>query len=178
MFKFLKAGRDKQAPDGAPVTESPPSRPFPATPNSLQQQVTTTRQLARVVLRDILQLNAIPTDWISCESTPLASDRNDGSLLIQLVINRWHEGLATYAPLLQQQFQQELQRADGGSAHSQHVVVWRFSPFCGYPATSMPAADFWLPKPAFTAKRKFDLPPSNLDQMGDDFAPTVPGEFR
>ena len=178
MFKFLKMGWDKQGQDDKLTTKSTSSKSLPSVPDKGQQQDNASRQLARVVLRDILQMNSIPTDWISCESAPLTPGRSNGSLLIQLVINRWHEGLVTYAPLLQQQFQQELQRIDTTSVHALHVVVWRFSPFCGYPATAMPAADFWLPKPTFTAKRKFDLPPSNRDELSDDFVPTVPGEFR
>lgn len=178
MFEFLKMGRDKQGQNGNLTTESTPSKPFPSAPDNGQQQAATSRELARVVLRDTLQMNSIPSDWISCQSIPRIPGSNDGSLLIQLVINRWHEGLLAYAPLLQQQFQHGLQRIDPASDPSQHMVVWRFSPTCGYPRTAMPAPDFWSDKPAAPAKPKFDLPPSNRDHMDDDFAPTVPGEFR
>jgi hypothetical protein len=178
MFEFLKRGRNKQGPDANPTAEARPSQSFPSVPDSSQQHATTSRELVRVVLRDTLRMNNIPPDWISCESAPATPGRSDGGLLIQLVIRRWHEGLMAYAPLLQQQFLQALQRFDPASDHAHHVVVWKFSPTCGYPGTTMPAADFWSPKPAFAAKRKFDLPASDLDNLTDDFAPTVPGEFR
>lgn len=174
MFEFFKMGRDKPGQDDSLKAEAS----SPSVPDSSQQHAATSRELARVVLRDTLRLNGIPDDWISCESIPRIHGGSDGNLLIQLVINRWHESLMSYAPLLQQQFQQGLQRFDPASDHSRHVVVWRFSPFCGYPGTDMPEADFWLSKPAFTAKRKFDLPPSDLDHLVDDFVPTVPSELR
>jgi len=173
MFEFFKMGRGKPGQDDSLKAEA-----SPLVPDSRQQHVATSRELARGVLRDTLSMNGIPDDWISCDSSPRTHGSSDGSLLIQLVINRWHESLMSYAPLLQQQFQQGLQRLDPASDHSRHLVVWRFSPFCGYPGTVMPAADFWLSKPDFTAKRKFDLPPSDLDHLDDGFAPTIPGELR
>jgi hypothetical protein len=178
MFKFLKMGRGKQVPEGHLADESTPSQSHPSVSASSQQHATTSRDLARVVLRDTLRMNGIPSDWISCESGPRTDDSIDGSLLIQLVIDRWHEGLPAYAPLLQLQFLQGLQRFDPASDHSQHVVVWKFSPTCGYPRTAMPAPDFWSDKPAVPAKPKFDLPASNRDKLDDDFVPTVPDEFR
>lgn len=174
MFEFFKMGRDKPGLEESLRAEASP----PSVPDTSQQHATTSLELARVVLRDTLRLNGIPSDWISCEPLPWIHRSNDGSLLIQLVVNRWHESLMSYAPLLQQHFQQGLQRFDPASDHSRHVVVWRFSPFCGYPGTEMPEADFWLSKPAFTAKRKFDLPTSDLDHLVDDFVPTIPSELR
>jgi hypothetical protein len=178
MFKFFKMGRGKQESDGSLTAEPTPLQSPPSVPGNSQQQATTSHELARVVLRDTLRMNGIPADWIGCEATPQTHGGSDRSLLIQLVINRWHEGLVNYAPLLQQQFQQGLQRFDPASDHSRHVMVWKFSPTCGYPGTVMPTPDFWTAKPVVVAKRKFDLPPSNRDQLDDDFAPTVPGEFR
>lgn len=178
MFKFLKTGRKNQGQAGSLTAEPPSSQPSAPALDGSPQNATGGRELSRVVLRDTLRVNGIPTDWISCESAYRPPGRSDGSLLIQMVIRRWHEGLMTYGPLLQQQFLQGLQRFDPMSDHSQHVVVWKFSPTCGYPGTAMPDAEFWAPKPAFAAKRKFDLPPSDLDHLDNGFAPTVPGDFR
>jgi hypothetical protein len=131
-----------------------------------------------VVLRDTLRMNGIPLDWIGIESTPHSDDEDDG-LRIQLVIKRWHEGLLAHAPLIQQQLLQGMQRFDPASDHSEHVVVWRIAADSGFSKTTMPAADYWLTQPAApTSKPKFDLPPSNRDNLDDDFAATVPGDFR
>lgn len=178
MFEFLKMARSNQRKSGAPTAESSPSQPSSSVPTSTQQHTATYRELARVVLRDTLRLNGIPSDWISCEPTPRTHGSGDGNLLIQLVIIRWHEELMAYAPLLQQQLLQGLQRFDPASDHSGHMVVWKFSPACGYPRTAMPAPDFWADKPAVLGKPKFDLPPSDRDNLDDGFAATVPGEFR
>lgn len=145
-------------------------------PNSVsstsRQHTTTHRDLPRVVLRDILRLNGIPTDWISCEVAPLTYGDGDDAFMIQLVIQKWHEALLAHAPLLQQQLVMGLKRFDPASDHSIHVMVWKFSPNLVYPLTGMPPPDFWTKKP------KFDLPPSNRDQMDDGFAATEPGELR
>lgn len=173
MFKFLRTDQDKKTPVGSPLANSSP----PVSGRS-QSPSTTVRELIRVVLRDSLRGNGIPTDWIGCELTPRSDDSEDGGQLIQLVINRWHEELMAYTPLLQQQFLQGLQRFDPTGDHSRHLVVWKFSRTCGYPRTAMPSPEFWLAKPTAPAKAKFDLPPSSMDALVDDFAPTVPGEFR
>lgn len=178
MFEFLKMGRGRQAHEDSRTAGSSPFQPSTSVRASTQQHTATSRELTRVLLRDTLRMNGIPTDWISCESAPRNPGSGDGNLLIQLVINRWHEELLACAPLLQQQLLQGLQRFDPATDHSGHVVVWRFSPACGYPRTAMPPPDFWSDKPAVSAPPKFDLPPSNRDKLRDGFAPTVPGEFR
>ena len=172
MFEFLKMGRGNPNEGGGLFGEASSSRSPNSVSNSSRQHTSTHRDLPRVALRDILRLNGIPTDWISCEVAPLTYGDGDDGFLIQLVIQKWHEGLLAHAPLLQQQLLMGLKRFDPASDHSIHVVVWKFSPNCVYPLTGMPPADFWSRKP------KFDLPPSNRDHLDDGFAATVPGELR
>jgi hypothetical protein len=174
MFEFLKPNRRKtdQADDKSTDSTSPSSMPA-----SSQQHTSTHRDLARIVLRDTLRNNGVPTEWISCEPISRSNSKGNKSLFIQLVIQRWHDGLLQYAPLLQRQMLEGLQRFDPASDHSGHVVVWKFSPNCGYPLTAMPSADFWADKGA-APKPKFDLPPSDRDNLDDGFAPTVPSELR
>jgi hypothetical protein len=175
VFEFLKTNRRKTDQGDNSSGESQFHSSVPA---SSQQHTSTHRDLARVVLRDTLRNNGIPTEWISCEPISRSRSKGDNSLFIQLVIQRWHEGLLQYAPLLQQQMLQGLQRFDPASDHSGHVVVWKFSPNCGYPHTAMPASDFWIDKVAGASKPKFDLPPSGLDHRDDGFVPTIPSELR
>ena len=177
-FEFLKMGRGKAAGSNGLFGETSSSRSPNSVSNTTRQRTTTHRDLPRVALRDILRLNGIPTDWISCEVAPLSYGGGDDGFLIQLVIQKWHEGLLAHAPLLQQQLLMGLKRFDPASDHSVHVVVWKFAPDCAYPLTSMPSPDFWTRKPAVATKPKFDLPPSNRDQLDDGFAATEPGELR
>jgi len=165
-------GRGNSAGSDSLLGETSSSRSPNSVSNATRQHTTTHRDLPRVALRDILRLNGIPTDWISCEVAPLSYGGGDDGFLIQLVIQKWHEGLLAYAPLLQQQLLMGLKRFDPASDHSIHVVVWKFAPNLAYPQTSMPPPDFWTKKP------KFDLPASNRDQMDDGFAATEPGELR
>jgi hypothetical protein len=175
MFEFLKANRRKT---DQVDNEPPESMAHASVPASSQQHTSTHRDLAKIVLRDTLRNNGIPTEWITCE--PISRTGSDGrkSLFIQLVIQRWNDRLMQYTPLLQRQLMEGLQRFDPSSDHSGHVVVWKFSPDCGYPHTAMPASDSWIDKTAAAAKPKFDLPPSDRDTMDDGFTPTIPSALR
>lgn len=178
MFEFL--GRKKST----PPTSSPASQPAAANADdsafdSTRRRTSSQRELTRVLLRDMLNQNGIPADWMTCEAIPLAGK---AGFLIQVILLHWHESLMTYAPLLQQQLLQGLQRFD---PDSKHVVVWRFARDCGYPHASLPAAEFWTQQSAVPGIPKFDLPatardliPPDDDHGHDDFAPTEPGEFR
>lgn len=177
MFNFFN--KQPNARKAGKAQSSPSTQPPDTVPISTQQNKSNFRDLTRVVLRDTMRMNGVPLDWISCEANPRKQDRHDGSLLIQLVIQRWHDGLLLHAPLIQEQLLQGMQRFDPASDHSKHMVVWKIAPDCGYAKTAMPAPDFWLTHPAAaTSKQKFDLPPSDRDHGADDFAATVPAEFH
>jgi hypothetical protein len=178
VFEFLKKGRGNLEAAGRRRAESSAANSPNSVPASTLQRQFSSQELTSVVLRDTLRVNGIPADWISCEVTPRPDSGGDRSLMIQLVIQRWHDGLLSYAPLLQQQLLMGLQRYDPASDHSAHVVVWKFSPNCAYPHATMPSPDFWSQKPALAAKPKFDLPPSDRDNLDDGFAPTEPGDWR
>lgn len=173
MFGFLRIGRAGRKQAGARAEEGS-SLPYSSIPLSTQQHTATHRELVRVVLRDTLRMHGIPTEWIGCEILT-RSRKNDGeALLIQLLIHHWHEGLLRYAPLIQTQLLQGLQRFDPASDHSRHTVSWRFSPACKSPHTDMPPPSFWTGRPA-----KFELPISDYTPPpGHDFAPTQPALRR
>lgn len=174
MFKFFKKRPDSQSQRNS---QSGDSQPPDTIPISTQQQ-TNFRDLSRVVLRDILRMNGIPLDWMTCESSP-RNKGDDDHLIIQLLVKRWHDGLMLYAPLIQEQLLQGMQRFDPSSDHTGHLVVWQFASDCGFDKNIMPAPDYWLTQTASpTSKPKFDLPPSSRDHKVDDFAATVPGDFQ
>jgi len=177
VFEFFRGGRDKAPSPDSQLADTVSAQSTVAGTSSTPQHTATHRELTRVVLRDTLRLNGIPAEWIGCEILARPQSR---SLLIQLVIHKWHEGLLRYAPLLQQQLLQGLQRFDPASDHTGHLVVWKFAPDCDCPHTAMPAPQYWsAPAAMETSKPKFDLPPSAYDSRGDDdFAPTVPSELR
>lgn len=176
MFDFFsKRGRGSQ---GAPESKaaSPASNPAASASSRTSQQHTAThRELVRVVLRDTLRMDGIPESWIGCETLNMSRSSGDVVLMIQLTILKWHDELPRYATVLQQQLIQGLQRFDPASDHSKHVVVWKFSPHCGCPHSSMPDPGFWTAPPV---KPKFDLPQSRNDQLDNEFTPTVPGQLR
>lgn len=173
MFAFFRTKSSQSTNGRNSVSPSVPSR------NS-QMRTATQRELVRVVMRDTLRMHGIPLDWIGCDMLNLSHRAGDNSLLIQLVIRHWHEGLLRFAPAFQQQLMQGLQRFDPAADHSRHEVVWRFSPDCGCPHTTMPNPEYWSAPPAVANKAAFDLPDTvtlNHPTSGNDWAPTVPGKL-
>ena len=220
LWKFLGLG---QASNGRPRDAKGMSTP----PASTQQHTDVQRELVRVVLKDTLRRHGIPSGWVDCEVTVLPrradtgansggssggnSGANNGAgngaanhaavvratLLIHLIIMKWNDALAHFAPALQQQLLQALDRFEPLVNHSNDVVAWRFSPQCGCPYKSLPDPLFWTQdavpvaqaaapdQPAAVVaplmvmpKPKFDLPPSSLDNIPSGFAPTEPGPLR
>lgn len=177
MFGFLRIGRAKRARQDD-VAADFVSLPSSSAPLSTQQHTATHRELVRVVLRDTLRMNGVPPEWVGCEILTRSRSADKVVLQIQLLIHHWHEGLLRYAPLIQQQLLQALQRFDPASDHSRHAVVWKFSPACQCPHTVMPEPAYWTGFSPDTAKSKFELPPSDRDDVDNGFAPTQQGHWR
>lgn len=173
MFDFFKSSRDKGDRAQHSADDNASTLQPAASTSKLPEPAISSRELIRVVLRDTLRRNGIPTDWIGSQIASRAQAGQPTAHQIQLVILKWHEGLLRFGPLLQQQILQGLQEFDPQSDHSGHTVVWSFAPNCGCPYTTMPAPTYWS---AAAEKQRFDLPPSTrkFHEVDDDFATTVP----
>ncbi len=188
MFKIFGFGRKQSTP--ATRTDQV-ADPVSVLPGNSRLHSNVQRELVRVVLKDTLRLHGIPAGWIGCEVS-VSPDKSGGEeLLVQLIIMKWNEALLRFAPALQQQLMQGLDRFDPAVDHSGYVVCWRFSADCECPFTQMPAPQFWTkavetppsappiaPQATQPAKPKFDLPPSDLDNLPSGFAPTEPTPLR
>ncbi len=142
MFKFFGFGRSKNTDADAAVASQPPDQQ-----NLTQQHTDIQRELVRVVLKDTLRLHGIPAGWIGCELTVMsrrARNRDIGEdLFVHLTIMKWNEALLRYAPALQQQLIEGLNRFEPNVDHSRHIVSWRFAANCECPFARMPAPQFW-----------------------------------
>lgn len=173
MFDFFKTSRDRNERENDPGAKHESSRPSTyGSPPELSG-----REVIRVVLRDTLRRNGIPTDWLGSQIATHARAGQAPAHQIQLVVLKWHEGLLRFAPLLQQQVLQTLQQFDPQSDHSGNTVVWSFAPNCGCPYTTLPAPSYWS---ASAGKQNFDLPPTTrkFHEVDDDFATTVPSPLN
>lgn len=181
MLKFLGFGRTKPV---APADPGPSSMM-----NDTMQHTSTQRELVRVVLKDTLRLNGIPPGTIGCEVTVMSRKTAREELFVHLIILKWNEAVLRYAPVIQQELIKNLDRFDPEVNHANYIFSWRFAAECEYPFKSMPAPEFWntkveaaklgpvaatIPAP----KPKFDLPPSDRDNMPSDFAPTQAGPMN
>lgn len=200
MLKFLGFGRSK------PADKNLASKP-PEQENLTQQHTDIQRELVRVVLKDTLRLHGIPAGWIACEVTVMSRRARTEDLFVHLTIMNWNENLLRFAPALQQQLIEGLNRFEPNVDHSKYIVSWRFAPNCGCPFIRLPDPSFWLagdaapksetapraetpPKsetpvlpaapspPTAAPKPKFDLPPSSMDHLQSAYAPTEPGPLR
>lgn len=216
LFRFLGLGPAQRARPQESKRLSTPPAPFANT----QQHSDVQRELVRVVLKDTLRQHGIPSSWIGCEVTVLPRRTHNGAgniaapdaklapaagepLFVYLIVMKWNDALVHFAPALQQQLMQALDRFEPAVDHSNYVVSWRFPPQSGCPYTHMPEPMFWSqdaiaplaqPQPALSRpalapdaraaavapppKPKFDLPPSSLDNIPSGFAPTEPGPLR
>ena len=201
MFKIFGFGR-KQSTSIAKA--DPVADPVSVLPGNSRLHSNVQKELVRVVLKDTLRMHGIPAGWIGCEVS-VSPDKSGGEdLFVQLIITKWNEALLRFAPALQQQLVLGLDRFDPAVDHSGYVVCWRFAADCECPFTQMPAPQFWTkaaeaplvaqpvtapaahvptppPAPIQTsqpAKPKFDLPPSDLDNLPSGFAPTEPTPLR
>jgi len=177
MFGFFKIGRAAQN-ERDNWAANAASLPSSSLPLSTQQHTASNRELVRVVLRDTLRMNGIPPEWVGCEILVRSRNANDAALLIQLLIHHWHEDLLRYAPLIQLQMLQALQRFDPASDHSRHTVAWKFSPACQCPLTTMPEPGYWTGSSPESTRSKFQLTPSDANDLDNGFAPTQQGNWR
>ncbi len=144
------------------------------------------RELVRVVLKDTLRKHGIPAGWVGCEVTGISHSHMDDELFVHLIVMTWNEALVQFAPALQQQLMQGLDRFEPNVDHSNYVVSWLFSPDCQYPHAEMPPPEFWgLDAEAQHAamagtqvKPKFDLAASGVAYGSTSFTPTEPAPLR
>ena len=186
MWKLFGFGTEKTV---RPVAKKTPMRgaqePMETPTGATLQHTDVQRELVRVVLKDTLRKNGIPAGWVGCEVTGISHRNMDDELFVHLIVMNGNEAMLQYAPALQQDLMQGLDRFEPNVDHSNYVVSWLFSPDCGFKRTVLPAPSFWaldeaaqqaaMAPPA--AKPKFDLPepsaPSAPAAPGT-FAPTVP----
>ena len=183
MWKLFGFGTKKASPPtaaqksrlGAQEAEEPPT-------GVTLQHTDVQRELVRVVLKDTLRKNGIPVGWVGCEVTGISHRNMDDELFIHLIVMNGNEALLQYAPALQKDLMQGLDRFAPDVDHSNYVVSWLFSPDCGFKRTALPAPGFWALDEAAQqaamapqkAKPKFDLPESSAPKTPGSFAPTVP----
>ena len=183
MLKFFGIGKDKSSQKRASAPEAASSGLASGT---TLQHTDVQRERVRVVLKDTLRKHGIPAGWVGCEVTGISHHHMDDELFVHLIVMTWNEALVQFAPALQQQLMQGLDRFEPNVDHSNYVVSWLFSPDCQYPHTEMPPAEFWsLDAEAQHAamagtqvKPKFDLADSGIAYVGTVFTPTEPAPLR
>lgn len=183
MWKLFGFGKNTAVrpvpPKGGVMSVRPPAEPVTG---ATLQHSDVQRELVRVVLKDTLRKNGIPAGWIGCEVTGISHRNMDDELFVHLIVMQGNEALLQYAPALQQELMQGLDRFEPNVDHSNYVVSWLLSPDCGFKRTSLPAPSFWaLDEVAQQAalapqkaKPKFDLPDPVAPITPGTFAPTVP----
>lgn len=135
MFDFFGLGRSKS--DAS--TQTAQSTPVPRTsPLSATQ-----REMVRLTLHNVLKRHGIPSHWISGEITPIHIPQHGESLLLQLVVLKWHDALMLYAPALQQELLDGIKRFDPHADASKYLFTWGFAPHCGCPHATLPEPAFW-----------------------------------
>lgn len=189
MFEFLKTKRvSSQAAPSAETNLAPAQ--------NTQQHNDIRRELIRVVLKDTLRANGIPTNWLACEVIIITRPQEGDQLHVQLVILKWHEKLLRYADAFQREFLLDLDRFDPTVDHSGYIVSWRFSPDCDCPFKELPDPRTWLlsaqaqvaeePVPVLDRRRvprdphsaRPDSPSTSRGRQPQEYAPTQVAPLR
>ena len=193
MFKFLGFGQKE------PVAEKPVFRESSSSVNT-RQHSDIQREMVRVVLKDLMRQHGIPATWVDCEVTAGSANARGSDVVVTLIVNKWHELLPRYLPLIQRNLIAGLDRFEPSIDHAKYTMHWAFSQECGYPHTDMPSAAIWAVKipesnqqkvaqiaaaqvdeqiaKIAPQKPKFDLPPSPMDRLPTSFEPTEPSTLR
>jgi hypothetical protein len=151
----------KSAPASRPPhgsTQFAHSSQFPQSSQQSQQSVR--KDLLRMVLRDTLQRNGIPTQWMSADALHATSRGREPGLHLRLVVKHWDTRLMAHAPAIQDNFEKRLHAMDPLAANWLMGVSWMFAlpEDTAYGALPHPGAWTAMPPEEPPAKPKLAVP--------------------
>jgi hypothetical protein len=171
VFKFLKNGVPKDAPDSVAASE-PFAESETVGPQSVSRPSDFRHELIRVVLKDTLRRRGVPYDWLSCEVFLVPRGPRQDEVHVQLMLLKWNELFLRYLSAFETQLVQGLDRFEPAVDHSAYIISWRFSPDCGCPFTVMPPPLIWAHDAAPPLEQ--EEAPSILDRRKSRRAPKKP----
>lgn len=111
------------------------------------RQFTVRRDLLRLVLRDLMTRNAMPTAWLEVHVLAAASRQNARGVHARLVLKHWQPLILEYAPQLERQFIQRLMAMDPLADQWLLGLSWQLELPADTPLKPLPRAGSWTAIP-------------------------------
>jgi hypothetical protein len=147
------------------------AQPSSAGPNSSQMNVSSQgnrRELLRVVLRDTLRRNGIPTEWITAETITAMSRTREPGVLWRLTIKHWDERLPNHLVAIQNALITRLYAFDPMAQDWLTGIAWQFALADESVCPPMPHPGSWTAAP-----RAAEAVPAAAQNSGDVIAGPV-----
>ncbi|MBI2770189.1 MAG: hypothetical protein HYX47_11230 [Burkholderiales bacterium] len=126
------------------------SAPAPAAPvqpqaakNLAASQLSTRRELLRVVLRDTLIKHGIPTAWVGCEMVQAMGRTREPGMHLRLLVRHWDPRLLTYGVALEKSLAARVMVFDPSAAGWLAGMSWQFSLASEEMCPPLPAPSTW-----------------------------------
>ncbi|MFC5519545.1 hypothetical protein [Polaromonas jejuensis] len=104
----------------------------------------TRRQLAQMLLRDLLRNHGIPLQWIECQMQVVASRSRGSGMTMRLIIKHWDERLMNYCYALQSALVADITRFEPQASEWLHSIAWQLEVAETCPYLTLPEKAFWL----------------------------------
>jgi hypothetical protein len=119
------------------------------------------RDLLRVVLRDVLSRNGIPSAWLGLQMLTAKSSGKPKGVHVRLVVQHWEPRILAYAPGLEHSFIERLMALDPLADQWMVGLSWQLALGADFVPEALPRPGSWT---AFASKAR---KPSGLTRPAD-----------
>ena len=134
--------------DHSQLTRSPHQSQFPPSQGSTPATPHAARKdLLRLVLRDTLQRNGIPTAWIGAEVLRATSRNREAGVHVRFLIREWDTRLLEHGVAIEENFRKRLLAMDPESTQWLMGISWQFAMEDRSKCPTLPHPGWWTAEP-------------------------------
>jgi hypothetical protein len=122
------------------------------------QQYVIRRDLLRLVLRDVLSRNGIPSAWLSLQMLTAKSSGKPKGIHVRLVVHHWEPRILAYAPGLEHAFIERLMTLDPLADHWMVGLSWQLALPADFVPEALPRPGSWTAAAAKAARARNTRP--------------------
>ena len=138
------------------------------------------KDLLRLVLRETLQRNGIPSAWISADLLRTTTARREDGIHVRFLLRRWEPKLMLHGVAFEKEYFQRLLLLDPLAVNWLMGFSWQFVLADTTGCPEMPHAGSWTAAPSLTAQPRPAVAPEHSGDViaGPVFIPTPQDEVR
>jgi hypothetical protein len=122
-------------------------------PGDAAQLYVIRRDLLRVVLRDVLSRNAIPSAWLGMQMLTAKSSGKPKGVHVRLVVQHWEPRILAYAPALEHSFIERLMALDPLADQWMVGLSWQLALPADFVPEALPRPGSWTALAAKAARK-------------------------